>query len=82
MLIKDKFSSPNSDLKEVEDRFGDEGWGVKKFVNAKKPDTNTKTVLTKNEEPTPNPNLPPQDAKPKGKQFLDKNNMFSILPKN
>lgn len=68
-----------SDMKEVEDRFGDEGWGVKKFVNAKKADQPPKSgALLQKDEPAPTP----QESKPQGKQFLDKNNMFSILPKN
>ena len=81
MLIKDKFSSQISDLKDVDDRFGgDESWGVKKFVNPKKADPSSKNSdLLKKEEPVQNS---PSESKPKPKQFLDKNNMFSILPKN
>lgn len=69
-------------MKEVDDRFGggEDGWGVKKFVNAKKADPAPKnTDLLRKEEPVQNS---PPDSKPKPKQFLDKNNMFSILPKN
>jgi hypothetical protein len=70
-------------LKSAIDKYGgeEESWGRKKFVNAKKPDTvpllespalNTNTV---------SPDSAQENVK-KPKQFLDRNNMFSLLPKN
>lgn len=79
--MKEKPVSNKSDLREIEDRFGEEGWGVKKFVNPKKANEGSTKVgpLIRQDESSPDS---PKETKPKPKQFLDRNNMFSILPTN
>lgn len=79
--MQDKFSSQQSEMKDVEDRFGEDSWGVKKFVNAKKTESGPSKMapVIKQEGSQPESQ---QDSKPKPKQFLDRNNMFSILPTN
>jgi hypothetical protein len=79
--MKEKFGAERADLKEIDDRFGEDSWGVKKFVNPKKTGSDQpKTAPVA--RPEDSSNNSPQETKQKGKQFLDKNNMFSILPTN
>ena len=65
------------------DKFDEEeSWGRKKFVNAKKPETEEPSKESPPMKGEPLSPDSPQDTSKKPKQFLDRNNMFSLLPKN